>query len=810
MKNIELNQPLPENITPSFYGLNANFDSQLKLLSLPASSVNIPKKSTGLQVAIALVMVGNFAAFGCIIYMLSNSLDRISDRAIAVSLLFVLAIIEVLLAYGIFQFQQNQLPAIEQPERQVKFQEWSFFDLIPSPAYWVNSQLEILAVNQCFAQTQSIHSEDAIAQPISFYNCDSHFIKFIQDFFSQPEQSIYKELEIQTATGTRNLLIVAQKSALENTAIFLEIDLSARQQREAVLKESEERYTLAMQATNDGIWDWNLKTNAVYFSSRWKLLLDYQDNEMNSLDEWFCRIHPGDVERVKIEMLNHLSEPNSKFESEYRILCKGKIYRWMLSRGITMRDASGEAYRTIGTQSDITNRKVTEEQLLHDALHDALTGLPNRVLFMDRLSHAISLGKRRRNYLFAVLFFDLDRFKLINDSLGHAVGDRLLIAIARRLEKYLRVGDTVARLGGDEFTILLEDIKDEGAAIAIAHRLQEELTRSFNLGGNEVYTSASIGITLSNFNYERPEDLLRDADIAMYRAKATGKARHEVFNITMHTRAAALLQLETDLRRGLERREFRLYYQPIISLKTGEITGFEALIRWQHPQRGLVSPAEFIPVAEETGLIVPIGWWVLREACRQLSDWQIQFPEYRSLVMSINLSAVQFTQANLVEEITAILRETEIPANSLKLEITESVIMANAEVATTMLCQLQSQGIQLSIDDFGTGYSSLAYLYRFPIDTLKIDRSFINKIDIDSEQFEIVRTIVTLAANLGMDVVAEGVETSNHLAQLKALSCSSGQGYFFSKPVDSKMAAKLLQQNKFVDTILLPSGVLEA
>ncbi|MBE9017915.1 EAL domain-containing protein, partial [Chroococcidiopsidales cyanobacterium LEGE 13417] len=534
----------------------------------------------------------------------------------------------------------------------------------------------------------------------------------------------------------------------------------------------------------------------------WKSMLDYSDNEMNSLDEWFYRIHPGDVERIKMEMLNHLSELNSKFESEYRILCKGKTYRWMLSRGIIIRDTSGEAYRIVGTQSDITNRKVTEEQLLHDALHDALTGLPNRVLFMDRLSHAISLAKRRRNYLFAVLFFDLDRFKLINDSLGHSVGDQLLIAIARRLEKYLRVGDTVARLGGDEFTILLEDIKDENVATNIANRLQEELTRSFNLSGNEVFTSASIGITLSSFNYERPEDLLRDADIAMYRAKATGKARYEVFNTTMHTRAAALLQLETDLRRGLERREFQLYYQPIVSLKTSAITGFEALIRWQHPQRGLVSPAEFIPVAEETGLIVPIGWWVLREACRQLSAWKIQFPEYQSLVMSINLSAKQFTQTNLVEEITEILRETNVPAQSLKLEITESVIMDNAEIATTMLFQLQSLGIQLSIDDFGTGYSSLAYLYRFPTHTLKIDRSFINKIDIDSEQFEIVRTIVTLAANLGMDVVAEGVETLKHLAQLKALNCGSGQGYLFSKPVDSQMAAKLLQeQNIVVDTI---------
>jgi diguanylate cyclase (GGDEF)-like protein/PAS domain S-box-containing protein len=802
MEKLELNQSLPENIDPSCHCSYTNFDTQLKLPSHPTSTANISRKFTALQVTIALFLTCNFVTFSCIFYLLPNSRYGATSQAIAVSLLSILASIAVLLAYWAFQSQHTGLPAIQQDEQQKKLQERSVFDLIPLPAYWINSELKILAVNQHLVQAQNLHTEELIGQPISFYNSNCHFLEFIQAFFSQPEQTIYKELEIQTDSSTRNLLIVAQKTALENTAILIEIDLTTRQQREMLLRESEERYVLALQATNDGIWDWNLKTNAIYFSSQWKSMLDYSDNEMNSLDEWFYRIHPGDVERIKMEMLNHLSELNSKFESEYRILCKGKTYRWMLSRGIIIRDTSGEAYRIVGTQSDITNRKVTEEQLLHDALHDALTGLPNRVLFMDRLSHAISLAKRRRNYLFAVLFFDLDRFKLINDSLGHSVGDQLLIAIARRLEKYLRVGDTVARLGGDEFTILLEDIKDENVATNIANRLQEELTRSFNLSGNEVFTSASIGITLSSFNYERPEDLLRDADIAMYRAKATGKARYEVFNTTMHTRAAALLQLETDLRRGLERREFQLYYQPIVSLKTSAITGFEALIRWQHPQRGLVSPAEFIPVAEETGLIVPIGWWVLREACRQLSAWKIQFPEYQSLVMSINLSAKQFTQTNLVEEITEILRETNVPAQSLKLEITESVIMDNAEIATTMLFQLQSLGIQLSIDDFGTGYSSLAYLYRFPTHTLKIDRSFINKIDIDSEQFEIVRTIVTLAANLGMDVVAEGVETLKHLAQLKALNCGSGQGYLFSKPVDSQMAAKLLQeQNIVVDTL---------
>ncbi len=480
----------------------------------------------------------------------------------------------------------------------------------------------------------------------------------------------------------------------------------------------------------------------------------------------------------------------------------GKV-RWFQSIKKALGSTDGKSRQVLGVATDISDRKQVEEQLIHDAFHDKLTGLANRALFMDRLEHLVELTKRRQDYLFAVLFLDLDRFKVINDSLGHTIGDQLLVEIARKLQTCLRPGDTVARLGGDEFTILLEDIKDVSDATHLANQIQQELTLPFNLNGQEVFTTASIGIALSKTSDRQPEDLLRDADIAMYRAKALGRARHEVFDMTMHTRAVALLQLETDLRQAVNRQEFLLHYQPIVSLSTGQITGFEALVRWQHPARGLVSPLEFIPVAEETGLIVPIGWWVLREACRQMREWQKQFGNGSSvrgngkeshplpipnsqlpLTISVNLSSKQFTQPHLALEIHQILQETGLDAGSLRLEITESAVMENAEAAIATLLQLKKLGVQIYIDDFGTGYSSLSYLHRFPIDTLKIDRSFVGRMSSDNENWEIVRTIVTLAHNLGLDVVAEGVETAEQLAQLRTLQCEYGQGYFFSRPLD--------------------------
>jgi diguanylate cyclase (GGDEF)-like protein len=443
-------------------------------------------------------------------------------------------------------------------------------------------------------------------------------------------------------------------------------------------------------------------------------------------------------------------------------------------------------------EKEVAERKQIEEQLLHNAFHDGLTGLANRALFIDHLKLALGRAERHDSYEFAVLFLDLDRFKVVNDSLGHMTGDQLLVGVARRLEAAMRPGDTVSRLGGDEFTVLLDDLKDAGEAEAVAERLQRELAAAFNLGSQEVFTTVSIGIALSSPDYHRPEDILRDADTAMYRAKQRGKARYEMFDQAMHARAMDRLGLERDMRRAVERRELFLQYQPIVSLSNGALRGFEALVRWRHPERGVIPPAKFIPIAEETGMIIPIGKWVLGEACRQMSRWQKLSSLDAPLPISVNLSGRQFLQPDLLEQVEEVLRETGLAPRSLKLEITETVVMENIETATQTLERLRSLGVELSIDDFGTGYSSLSYLQRFPVSTLKIDRSFVSRMAESDGTAEIVRTITKLAQTLGMDVVAEGVETEGQRAQLSDFECEYGQGYYFSRPLDGESAEALL------------------
>jgi len=448
----------------------------------------------------------------------------------------------------------------------------------------------------------------------------------------------------------------------------------------------------------------------------------------------------------------------------------------------------------------------SKDHFRHAAFHDALTNLPNRALLAENLKFVMERAKQSEDYQFAVLFLDLDRFKNVNDSLGHTIGDQLLIAMARRLESCIREVDMIARLGGDEFAILLDGIPNSAEATNMAKRIQEKLDSPFNLSGHEVFTTTSIGIALSSTGYDYPENMLRDADTAMYRAKAQGKACYEVFDKGMHARAVYLLQMENDLRRALDREELRVNYQPIVSLENGQLAGFEALIRWQHPERGFISPVDFISLAEDTGMIAPIGLWILKRACHQLAKWQWVSPAHRQLFMSVNLSGKQVAEPDLVGQIQQILEETHLDPRHLKLEITESVVMENAELAAQFFKRLKALGVQLSIDDFGTGYSSLGYLHRFPLDTLKIDRSFVGRIGEAAENIEIVRTIVSLADNMGMEVVAEGIETLGQLAQLKKLNCQYGQGYLFARPADAASIDAWISQKPQWQADLYPSS----
>ena len=521
-----------------------------------------------------------------------------------------------------------------------------------------------------------------------------------------------------------------------------------------------------------------------YVSPSVKRLLGYDAAQQIGTSA-YSLMHPADVRRFQEGFARVLGRPEDHAPTEFRLRHADGSWRYLEATATNLlHDPSVRG--VVENVRDITERKLLEEQLAHQAFYDALTGLPNRTLFMDRLGHALARAARRTTRT-AVLFLDVDGFKLINDSLGHGVGDHMLVTVGQRLITSLRPGDTVARFGGDEFTVLLEDIAEPGDALRVAERIIDGLRQPFSVEGRDIFITASIGITLSTARDTpaRAGDLVREADIALYQAKAAGKARAVLFAPSMNTSAVERLDLATELRQAVARRELRVYYQPEVDLDTGAVVGMEALLRWQHPRHGLVGPADFIPLAEETGLIIPVGGWVLEEACRQARLWQALRPADPPLVVSVNLSARQLQQPDLVEQATRVLRETGLAPSALQLEITESAMMLDTESTIATLRALKEMGVRLAIDDFGTGYSSLSYLQRFPVDTLKIDRSFIKEVSCDPGAAAIVRAVTTLAHALGIEVTAEGIETEEQLARVRALRCDRGQGYYFSEPLPS-------------------------
>ncbi len=577
------------------------------------------------------------------------------------------------------------------------------------------------------------------------------------------------------------------------------------------LAEHEQLFQLITENAADMIAVIDRDGRRVFNSPAYQKILGYRSEELagtSSLDQ----IHPDDRERVLEAALKANSTGRGE-RLEYRIRHKDGSWRFFESTSSAIRSPEGEADGLVIVNRDITDRKRAEEKLAHQSFHDGLTDLPNRALFLDRLQRAITLSRRRSDFRFAVLFIDIDEFKVFNDSMGHAAGDGLLIQIAQRLSASLRGVDTVshprmgkladpfvgestlARPGGDEFTVLIEELHDPSDAIRVAERIQQRLATPFDFNGHEIVLSVSIGIVFNHKNPADAPDVLRDAEIAMYRAKSTGKARCEVFDQAMHAGAIKRLQLETDLRKAIELEQFRVYYQPIVCLRDGRIVGFETLSRWQRPE-GLVMPGEFIAVADETGIILPLNRQLLYEACSQLRSWQAAFPCDPPLTINVNITPRQFAEPDLASQIGRTLQETGLDPRSVNLEITETIAMEDADRSTIVLSELKALGVRLDIDDFGTGYSSLSRLQHFPVDTLKIDRSFVSRMDTNVETREIVRIIVMLAHGLGLKVVAEGVETVAQADMLKELGCEMAQGYLYSKPVPADRIEQLLRENR--------------
>jgi diguanylate cyclase (GGDEF)-like protein/PAS domain S-box-containing protein len=642
---------------------------------------------------------------------------------------------------------------------------------------------------------------------------DKHVMDLVLLDIMMPGMSGLDLLQLLRSTHTQNDLPIIMVSAVGDSPKVAEaLDLGAndyvtkpidfavalarirshlnQKRAEEALRASEERYALAVRGTDDGLWDWDLAANRIYYSPRWKSMMGFEEHEISDKpEEWLDRIHPDEGASFRAE-IRRLSLPgeHAKLATELRLRHKDGSYRWFLCRGTALHGPGAGTVRMTGSMTDITASKV----------YDSLTGLANRVQFSERLQQGLRTTTDRRSL--AVLFIDLDRFKVVNDSLGHIVGDQLLTGVARRLRNVVRTdesersSDLIARFGGDEFAVLLEDLSDPNDAVRVAHRIQQSLRSPFQLDGREVVTSASIGIASPTESCRSAVDLLRDADLAMYRAKAMGRAQCEVFDATFRAEVMARLELEVDLRKALDLDQLVVHYQPKVDLTTEATVGFEALLRWNHPKHGLMPPLRFIPIAEETGLILPIGKWVLEQACRQLAKWHATYPTQPRLDMSVNVSAKQLQHPGFLDTVRSTIESCGTPTGTLMLEITEGILLDDSKSTLKVLFQLKELGVGLKIDDFGTGYSSLSYLSKYPFDAVKIDKSFVIHLNDDARGVDIVRTILTLAENLRMYSIAEGVETQDQLEQLRAMGCQFGQGFYFARAVDIETAEHILEE----------------
>jgi len=569
-------------------------------------------------------------------------------------------------------------------------------------------------------------------------------------------------------------------------------DVSGRMEADQALRESEQRYRIVADYNYDlEMWH-GPDESLLYVSPSCERITGHPAAAFYGRPDFLEEITAPGYKAVWDELREALARGDRQFAADFQIMHADGVDRWISFHCQKVYGLGGADLGLRSSSRDITDRKRLEMEFQHLAFHDPLTGLPNRKLCLDRIAQALERSKRRDNYHYAVIFLDLDRFKVVNDSLGHYVGDQLLVAVSRKIKVQVRTLDTVARYGGDEFVVLLEEIASAADAIGIAKRIKSEIKEPLALCGYTIHISASLGIVLSPAIYDRPEDLLRNANIAMHRAKDKGRDKLKVFSTGLLEEAINIMRMETDLRRALENDEFVIHFQPIIALNDKRLTGFEALLRWNHPQLGMVQPDDFIHIAEETGLIIPIGLWVIEQSCRTMADWQARHAGAMDLTVNVNLSAKQLSQSDLVERVDAILRSTGLPAEALKLEITESVMMDNPELAVNRLKRLKALGVKLSMDDFGTGYSSLGYLQKFPVDTLKVDRSFIMRLDVESESRQIIKAVIALAHSMGMDVVAEGIEEPHQDDLLVELKCECGQGFLYSRPVEVKTIEAIL------------------